>query len=375
MNIFFVYYTILKGYTKGVPWQQDYVKAWVAQVLLDIFLFETILCTWLHLLIPHLISREVNKVYIHLQECVNRLNDSQYYRDPSIFLNATDYFFVSRKVAQNYPHLVESALVLSYANHLPGEMGKVWQSKVRKEDRPSRGGVEVVVADGGNRSESHSSYLFFLGGLLKGGMISIMLYLGAYAPLPLQRLVIRVMEPLILSALTLGFYFFMHKPIYLGALMGGVVLLSCLLLWDYYRTKRNKSRSSSGGIIGLAGGVAGRSSSARSFQSVAPAMISTSRTKEGEGQGQMMIMFSNDQEMVLGPPEDEEGSPEQLHRASRKSNVMRKEWAATRGESEDSVRSDFSSENSLPIPFLAKQSTLSVRPRSMSNEGKGDDGE
>eukprot|EP00981_Chlorochromonas_danica_P006449 scaffold1394_cov177-Ochromonas_danica.AAC.2 len=196
-----------------------------------------------------------------------------------------------------------------------------------------------------------------------------MLYLGAYAPLPLQRLVIRVMEPLILSALTLGFYFFMHKPIYLGALMGGVVLLSCLLLWDYYRTKRNESRGS-GGIIGLAGGVAGRSS----FQSVAPAMISTSRTKEGEGQGQMMIMFSNDQEMVLGPPEDEEGSPEQLHRASRKSNVMRKE-AATRGESEDSIRSDFSSENSLPIPFLAKQPTLPVKPRSMSNEGKGDDGE
>eukprot|EP00981_Chlorochromonas_danica_P013656 scaffold6630_cov194-Ochromonas_danica.AAC.1 len=160
----------------------------------------------------------------------------------------------------------------------------------------------------------------------------------------------------------------------MAAESSGVVLLSCLLLWDYYRTKRNKSRNG-GGIIGLAGGVAGRSSSARSFQSVAPAMISTSRTKEGEGQGQMMIMFSNDQEIVLGPPEDEEGSPEQLHRASRKSNAMRKEWAATRGESEDSVRSDFSSENSLPIPFLAKQTTLPVRPRSMSNEGKGDDGE
>eukprot|EP01039_Chlorochromonas_danica_P011284 gene11284-12586_t len=365
MNIFFVYYTILKGYTKGVPWQQDYVKAWVAQVLLDIFLFETILCTWLHILVPYLVSREVSTVYILLQECIRRLNDSQYYEDPNVCLNAADYFFVSRQVAQSYPQLVESALVLSYANHLPGEVGKAWQKKASKGGEGNSGGSS-------NNGGGSGSWWRFLKTLMKGGLISCMVYLGAYAPLPLQRLVIRVMEPVILSGLTLGFYFFVRKPVYLAALLGGLAVLSCLLLWDYYRMKRTVSNSSDGRGGGPAGGVQqgvrllGRSGSARSFQSVAPVLIESMMDVGSGGSvggvrrgGEEVIGFSSDELLGVPPPapavEYEEESPMLLHKAaSGGSGLVRREWVKARAESEDSVQLGFSAANSLSIPSLAK---------------------
>jgi flagellar basal body-associated protein FliL len=41
-------------------------------------------------------------------------------------LNCADYLFVSRKLAQLNANLVESILVLTYKNHLPGEIARKW---------------------------------------------------------------------------------------------------------------------------------------------------------------------------------------------------------------------------------------------------------
>eukprot|EP00981_Chlorochromonas_danica_P016200 scaffold16024_cov258-Ochromonas_danica.AAC.10 len=330
VNIFFVYYTILKGYTKGIPWQQDYVKAWIAQVLLDIFLFETILCTWLHIVVPYLVSKEVNSVYILLQECIMRLNDNRYYEDPNICLNATNYFFVSHRVAESYPQLVESALVLSYANHLPGEVSKLWQQKIARFNRRA------------SSNARNRTWLRYLAMFFKTGLISSMVYLGAYAPLPLQRLVIRVMEPLILSALTLGFYFFMNKPIYLAVLFGGLIILTSLLVWDYYyRTKK----SSTGG----------RPGSAKSFRSIVPIVAINDEAEHEE-----VIKEDLQCPPPPAPFADEEESPMILHKASQAIHLIKKERVRIRCESEGSSSLDSFSEHSMIIPTLSRKQSPRV---------------
>eukprot|EP01039_Chlorochromonas_danica_P011264 gene11264-12563_t len=258
---------MLKGYSKGLSWQVDYLQAWVVQLALDVFLFETILCSWLHLVIPWMVAKEVHAVYQLLLDCVGRIGSAQGSGtrgsggggtqrgargsggrgsgSNGYILNATQYFFISTQLAQYYPDLMESALILSYATHLP---------------------------------EATFSYS--------------MLYLGAYLPRPVQRVIIRVMEPMIVSALTLIFYLFYHQPVYLAGVLGGMVVIGGLVWWDYYRMRRSMTESGSGSSEGGGGG-------------------------GGGGGGVLPILPDPALPVVVEEEEEEEGSSlEELHKAA-----------------------------------------------------------
>lgn len=222
LNSFFVYYTILKAYTKGLTWQVDYTQAWIAQLLLDVLLFETIQCVWIHLVLPSLVSKEVNAVFLLLQATVDHLYDASYHEDGTICLNAPDYLFVSYRLAGAFPDLLESRIVKSYVNHLPGEAGKVWLKKLKQRhvDHPPA------------RS-------FRMGNIFPR---EIVVRAAAYAPLQLQRLLMRVIEPALLSGLTLAFFYLIKRPMYLVGFFGAILILIAALTWDYYRNKARRLR-------------------------------------------------------------------------------------------------------------------------------------
>jgi hypothetical protein len=46
LNLFFIYFVILKGAEKGVHWQTRFAFACVFQLLVDGLLFETLECYW-----------------------------------------------------------------------------------------------------------------------------------------------------------------------------------------------------------------------------------------------------------------------------------------------------------------------------------------
>lgn len=52
LNVFFVYYTILKGNLRGTSWQYQYVVACFVQLLLDVLLFGTIECVYINVILP-----------------------------------------------------------------------------------------------------------------------------------------------------------------------------------------------------------------------------------------------------------------------------------------------------------------------------------
>lgn len=46
MNSFFVYFTILRAAEKGSSWQWSFVLACLFQILVEVFLYESLECFW-----------------------------------------------------------------------------------------------------------------------------------------------------------------------------------------------------------------------------------------------------------------------------------------------------------------------------------------
>jgi hypothetical protein len=127
-NLFFVYYTLLKAYVKGLSWQRAYVAACVVQVIVEITLNETLECVWLNYCVPSLVSSEVLRAVAIIRGIAEELtgDKSANSRMNRMFLNAAPYLFVSSRVAKENPDMLESAIVLSYSTHLPGELSRSW---------------------------------------------------------------------------------------------------------------------------------------------------------------------------------------------------------------------------------------------------------
>ena len=64
MNGFFVYYSILRGYLKGIDYQNVFLMACISQMFVEIFLFETIECVWIQFIVPNMAAEEVQRLII-----------------------------------------------------------------------------------------------------------------------------------------------------------------------------------------------------------------------------------------------------------------------------------------------------------------------
>jgi hypothetical protein len=130
MNVFFMYYTVVKGATKGLQWQRTFLMSFIMQLVIEVLLFETVETLWINYFVPSLINRDVVRIHATLSEAVYHLCHilSTHGRDVAsrIILNAPDYLFVSTQIAKLHPQLMESMIVLSYRTYLPGELAMKW---------------------------------------------------------------------------------------------------------------------------------------------------------------------------------------------------------------------------------------------------------
>jgi hypothetical protein len=61
-DVFFIGYTVVKGYSRTYEWQSEYVITTVTELLLDAFVFETIACAYTNFLIPNLVAENVRSI-------------------------------------------------------------------------------------------------------------------------------------------------------------------------------------------------------------------------------------------------------------------------------------------------------------------------
>lgn len=219
LNVFFVYFSAVRALQRGSSWQQGYITACVFQFVVEIFFYETMECFWVHFFIPNLVTPDINTIQFSLHQTIDLMCSDVL--NTKYFFDATHYLFVSNQIAQKFPDLLESVLVLSYHYHLPGELGKKWMVKQPHEVLREIQGRKRLFCGG--------YFNFTLTALLIHGFVII-----GSSPGTLQRSIIHCFLPMMITGLVWGFEFLRHHPIYLGV-FGLFGIYQVILLANKFR--------------------------------------------------------------------------------------------------------------------------------------------
>jgi hypothetical protein len=285
LNLFFVFFAMLRGMERGSDWQMGYAVACVIQFIVEIFMFETIECIWVHYVIPDAASAEIYAAQHALKRTINSLCSTMS-SNATYILDAPKYLFVSTNIADKFPDMLESMIIRSYHYHLPGEMERKWHVDARNRD-------SVVMRFLRNFS------IFAI-------TISVLQWVGS-SPSSLQRAVIHTVNPLIFGGFFILILFFYHNPVYLTAVAGLVLYKVVQHLWRVYQKHRAENRPKKfermvSNVVPVPSaersGSAGSNRSARSINSISVAPLPTLDDESGGSAD------------TMGLPEDVDGHVE-----------------------------------------------------------------
>jgi hypothetical protein len=208
MNIFFVYFSILRAFERGYAWQRMFALACMVQFLVEVIVYETTECAMVHFLIPDLVRAEVQGAGVALRSIVSQLCTSQSFglasvsSSSNVKLDAPNYLFVSINVAKRYPDMLESVLIRSYHTCWPGPYATKWRFDQFSDSK-------WLFSDGGGRMASD----FFRTVSVTAILISLLKEFGASAPV-LQRLILHSIQPLFVAAIFFIGSIFLIQPLY-----------------------------------------------------------------------------------------------------------------------------------------------------------------
>ena len=134
LNLFFMYYTLLRGFSKGLKWQYRFLFSCLIQICIEICLFETIECVYINYFVPSMVYKQVNNVYTIVFNLINKMcnHKSDTINNTELLLDAPKHLFISTNVAKYYLNNFESLIVLGYSSCFPGEISKIWYEETTK---------------------------------------------------------------------------------------------------------------------------------------------------------------------------------------------------------------------------------------------------
>jgi hypothetical protein len=215
LNAFFIYYVLLRAAVKGRTWQYQFALCCAVQFVVDILVFETVECTWLNFLVPQYVHNEVARaaeILRMLTRQITRVSTDIEVVQPAYaahsFVNAPPHLFVSVKLARMRPQLLESMIVGSYRHHLPGEICRTWAHSGRAEN--------------GNGWAWSAIHVPLPRSMVRGLALSLQLFIGV--PFIYQRVVLRLVQPVVFSGMALLFHAVVHSKLVLALVSFGVVV-------------------------------------------------------------------------------------------------------------------------------------------------------
>jgi hypothetical protein len=215
MNLFFIYYTVLRGFVKGIGWQRSFLAGCLLQIFVEILLNETMECLWMHCFVPSLVHSEVSRAFHFLDEAITTLcfaspDDNQIY-----FLDAPQYLFVSVNVTNKFPDLLESHIVRAYRNHAPIEsMSRQWRG-----------------------SDVSFTAKYRRWAVLVASLVTTLQIIAA-SPFIIQRILIRLLQPWILAAISMCFIYLWKNPIALAFVCFSFVGVASFGIYKYNADRR-----------------------------------------------------------------------------------------------------------------------------------------
>jgi hypothetical protein len=216
MNLFFIYYSMMRGIIRGKSYQNAYLAGCIGQILFEVIIAETFEILWVHFIIPNLVANEVKLVWTKIMNTIDKITSIEQ-SNIKYFIDAPQYLFVSTNLAKIFPKLLESSIINAYHNHLPGQSSSKWHI-----DRSSLMGLN---------SNNHTWIRF----LTYTTIISILKFLGA-SPFVIQRMIIRITSPIFTAIIVFIWINILQNPFYIG--LFGLICISSILF--YYNNKNTK---------------------------------------------------------------------------------------------------------------------------------------
>jgi len=234
MNIFFAYYSVLFGFTQGIVWQRQYVFACVVQMIVEVFINETLEVTWMHFCVPSIVvSSEMQKAIALIEEVIDRIcafSPQSLKDEVPCLINAPEYLFISTRVAKSFPHLMESIFVRAFITHLPGTISKLWMDRTWFSDIKL-----ALVRTRGTRTMRIASAVTMVLATVAENVI------GA-APFELQRMTIRFLQPFFLSGIIILYVMVVDSTFNISLFVGILCAVMAYVVVRYVRdgiTTRN----------------------------------------------------------------------------------------------------------------------------------------
>jgi len=190
LNACFVFFSVSKGMVRSKDWQQNYLFACLSQIFIEVAVYQTIECAWIHFFVPRLILEAVDSVLVTIHQCIRAAFQKDFDRT---LLNTPALFFVSWDLAGHFPHLFESSIVRAFQSFFP----------------------PPCLDRAGHFSRDHPSIFSFLSRYnIRALLIAIMLWTGS-VPIRMQQATIHTSMPIIIAAIILLFAFLVSNPIFL----------------------------------------------------------------------------------------------------------------------------------------------------------------
>jgi hypothetical protein len=234
LNAFFLYYILLKGVQNGLTWQYQYLGCCLVQLAVDLLLFETVECAWLNFLVPQYVHEEVAAAAEALRGLTRKLSQpidiegaDAIAAEYKFFLDAPNHLFPSVMVANSYPQLLESMIVSSYRNHLPGEICKTWPHCAVQESSPAAPVTAGTV-----------SHIPVVRAVLRALSVAMVAFIAI--PYTYQRILLRLLQPVAFSGISIIFYNILKSPYGLAFLSLALAVLIGRLLWRLYADMRHQ---------------------------------------------------------------------------------------------------------------------------------------
>lgn len=229
LNLFFVYFSMLRGLQRGLDWQRLYCIACIIQLLVEVLLYETSECAMVNFFIPNLARTEVQGVTFAIYQAIQSICSSNNFDMKIPILDAPRYLFLSTRLAERFPNLLESVIVRSYHSYSPGELSRKWKIS------HSTNFDSFSLFDWNSRSRVGSRVRRVTFTSL---IISFLQYIGSVS-ISVQRFFIHALQPLLVAAIAYLFALIYNNPLYLLIF---VPLLGywCYELWDrWYSEERS----------------------------------------------------------------------------------------------------------------------------------------
>eukprot|EP01033_Poteriospumella_lacustris_P006472 gene6472-4656_t len=253
VNGFCLYFSIVRGYVKGLQWQAAYAMSCVIQLATEVLFFETLETMWVDFLLPNFAFAEMRRCHDILRAMVDSLSElmesealqvrrgghgsgsgegspspvsssSSSSSSAPCVLNVPQHFYISNQLARRNPTLIESMMVLSYESYLP--VGLDTGSDL------TNGGADDVVG-------MHRRGLFCISWV--SYFSATFLALVAAVPFEFHRLVIRFFSPFLVGGLVLAWAYISVNVLFLALFFGGVgaiALYVAYVVWKLHKQTR-----------------------------------------------------------------------------------------------------------------------------------------